>query len=83
LRAEFNDGEFINIIQIGSPAQANLNTGQLLDGILIDIDTISRTMPINFWDAPKVFLDGAHALNKSTFFDLLKPETIKRLGPED
>lgn len=82
LRTELNAEELTNIIQIGSPAQVALNTGQLFDGILIDIDTISRTMPSDFWLNPKDFLDRAHAISKSMFFDLLKPETIKCLEPE-
>lgn len=82
LRTELTAEEFTNIIQIGSPAQVALNAGQLLDGILIDIDTISRTMPSDFWLNPRDFLDRAHTISKSKFFDLLKPETIKRLDPE-
>lgn len=82
LRTEINTEEFVNIIQIGSPAQAALNAGQLFDGILIDIDTISRTMPSDFLLAPKDLLDRAHAISKATFFNLLNPETIKRLEPE-
>ena len=82
LRTEINGEEFTNTIQIGSPAQAALNAGQLFDGILIDIDTISRTMPSDFLLDPKDLLDRAHAISKSMFFNLLKPETIKRLEPE-
>lgn len=82
LRTELNDEEFINIIQIGSPAQAALDAGQLFDGILIDIDTISRTMPSDFWRDPKDFLNRAHRISKSMFFNLLKPETINSLDPE-
>lgn len=82
LRTELNAEEFINVIQIGSPAQAALITGQLFDGILIEIDTVSRTMPSDFWLNSKDFLDRAHAISKSMFFDLLKPETINRLEPE-
>lgn len=82
LRTELNAEEFINIIQIGSPAQAALDAGQLFDGILIDIDTISRTMPSDFWLDPKDFLNRAHMVSKSMFFDLLKPETRNRLEPE-
>lgn len=82
LRTELTAEKFTNIIQIGSPAQAALNTGQLFDGILIDIDTISRTMPSDFSLDLKDFLDRAHTISKSMFFDLLKPETIERLEPE-
>lgn len=82
LRTELNGEEFTNIIQVGSPAQVALNAGPLIDGILIDIDTISRTMPSDFWLISKDFLDRAHAISKSMFFDLLKPETIKCLDPE-
>ncbi len=82
LRTELKTKEFNNIIQIASPAHAELNTGQHFDGILIDIDTISQAMPDDFWSGQKDFLDRAHAAGKSMFFDLLKHETIKRLEPE-
>lgn len=82
LRTELNVEEFINIIQISSPAQVTLNTNQHFNGILIDIDTVSRTVPGDFLLNPKDCLDRAHGVSKSMFFDLLKPETIKCLDPE-
>jgi uncharacterized protein (TIGR04255 family) len=82
LRTELETGEFNNIIQIASPALAKLNTGQQFDGILIDIDTLSKTISSDFWSDQKDFLDRAHTLGKSMFFDLLKPETINILEPE-
>lgn len=82
LRTELETKEFTNIIQIATPAHAELNTGQHFDGIMIDIDTISRTIPSDFWSDQKDFLDRAHALGKFMFFDLLKLETIKILEPE-
>jgi uncharacterized protein (TIGR04255 family) len=82
LRAELNDDNFINIMQIAYPSEVTLNTGKKFNGLLLVIDTISKKMPDNFWTDPKVFLDTAHAVNKSTFLNLLKPETITRLEPE-
>jgi len=82
LRTELEMGEFNNIIQIASPAQAKLNTGQQFDGILIDIDTLSKTIPSDFWSDQKDFLDRAHTIGKSMFFNLLKLETINMLEPE-
>ena len=84
LRTEVETKEFKNIIQIASPAHAEINAGQHFDGILIDIDTLSQTISSSsdFWSDKKDFLNRAHALSKSMFFDLLKPETIKILEPE-
>lgn len=82
LRTEIETREFKNIIQIASPAQAKLSTSQQFDGILIDIDTLSKTIPSDFWSDQKDFLDRAHTLGKSMFFDLLKRETINMLEPE-
>jgi len=82
LRTEYETKEFNNIIQIASPAHAELSNSQHFDGIMIDIDTISRTFPIDFWTDQKDCLGRAHSLGKSMFFDLLKDETIKLLKPE-
>lgn len=82
LRTEINDNEFLGVIQIASPAHTILRTGERLSGILIDIDIISRSMPDDFWEKPKIFLDKAHIMGKSKFFDILKTETIRRLDPE-
>jgi uncharacterized protein (TIGR04255 family) len=82
LRFELNTDKFINIIQIGHPAKAILSNGETFHGILIDVDTISLIMPKDFLINPKDFIDYAHSINKSRFFNLLKAETIKRLDPE-
>lgn len=82
LRFELKTDKFIDIIQIGYPAEAVLNNGQSFHGILIDVDTISLIMPKDLLIDPKDFLDCAHVINKSRFFNLLKAETIKRLDPE-
>lgn len=83
LRFELKMDKFIDIIQIGYPAEAILNDGQTFHGILIDVDTVSLIMPKDFLINPKGFLDSAHVINKSSFFNLLKAETIKRLDPEN
>jgi uncharacterized protein (TIGR04255 family) len=83
LNTEINAAEYTHIIQIASPAKATLNNGQSFDGILISIDTMSQTIPDNFWLNLKDFIDRAHAINKSMFFSLLKDETIKLLEPEN
>lgn len=83
LKTEIDDSDFINLVQITTPARAVLgNSGKILDGLVIDIDTISKEMPVDFWTNAKVFLDKEHAVSKSTFFNILKPETIKNLEPE-
>ncbi|MBU0482830.1 MAG: TIGR04255 family protein [Proteobacteria bacterium] len=82
LRTELNAGEFTNVIQISSPAQVPLDKGPILKGIVVDIDTISLTMPTDFWSNQEDFLNRAHVVSKSMFFNLLKTETITFLEPE-
>lgn len=82
LRTEIHYEGFLNIIQIGSPAKAVIDNKQSFDGIMIDIDTVSISMPADFWLDPKEILNRAHSISKAAFFDLLKTETIERLEPE-
>ena len=82
LRTELRENGFVHIVQVVSPAQAVLSTGELFKGILLDIDTICQREANNFWlDFPDQ-LQRAHQLNKSLFFRLLTKETIDRLEPE-
>lgn len=82
LQTELETEGFKNIIQIAFPAHAELSPSQHYDGIMIIIDTLSQTIPIDLLSDQKGFLDRAHVLGKSIFFSLLKPETIKFLDPE-
>ena len=82
LRTELHENGFLHIVQIVSPAQAVLSTGERFDGLLLDVDTICQRGPGEFWSDFRPLLDRAHQLNKILFFQLLTAETINWLEPE-
>jgi uncharacterized protein (TIGR04255 family) len=82
LRTEIHEDKFLHIVQIVSPAQATLPTGEKFEGVLVDIDTICQQESSDFWLNFDELLDQAHGLSKRLFFRLLKAKTINRLEPE-
>ena len=74
---------FLHIINIASPAEVKLTTGELFSGVLVDIDTIFKPSINDFWAGFDDLLEKAHKLSKDWFFNnILKDETIERLEPE-
>lgn len=82
LRTELRENGFIHIVQIASPAQVALPTGERFEGVLVDIDTIYQREHGDFWSDFRSLLDRAHNLNKILFFRLLTEKTIAQLDPE-
>jgi len=82
LRTELHENGFIHIVQIISPGQAVLSTGERFEGVLLDIDTIYQQEVSEFWSDFREQLNRAHQLNKILFFRLLTNETIEKLEPE-
>lgn len=82
LRTELRENGFLHIVQIASPAQVVLLTGERFEGLLIDIDTIYQRETSEFWLEFRDQLNRAHILSKSLFFRLLTEETINQLEPE-
>ncbi len=82
LRTELRENGFLHIVQIVSPAQAAIATGEHFEGVLLDIDTIFKSESADFWSDFQEQLNSAHRINKNMFFRLLKKETIENLGPE-
>jgi uncharacterized protein (TIGR04255 family) len=80
IRAETEEGEFINILQIASSVALQVSESETLSGILVENDTIYGKE--SSWSLLREKLDALHELNKKLFFDVLKPETIAALGPE-
>lgn len=83
LRTEIRDDNFVQIIQIISPAEVSL-PGEVsrLCGVLLDIDTIRTMLPNESWPDIEEHLEDLHLASKRTFFHLLTSETIARLEPE-
>ncbi len=82
LRTEVSEDEFLHIIQIASPAEVKLTSGELFAGVLVDIDTIFQPSTKDFWSGFDDLLGKAHELSKNWFFNILKDVTIERLEPE-
>jgi uncharacterized protein (TIGR04255 family) len=81
-RTERIDDTLVHIIQIVSPAQAQLLNGDHISGILVETDTVCINQTVDFWQNLTNELQRVHDANKKMFFDLLTDETIKRLEPE-
>lgn len=82
IRTEVMQDGFLNIIQISSRVTATTQTNQTLEGVLLDIDTISWQHDLsNFWDVYADLLEHAHLVEKRIFFSMLTKETIERLEP--
>ncbi len=81
---------FIHIIKIVSSAVVNLhnaaeNKPKTIQGLIIDIDTISNQNQTKIEDFNKKLteeLEAIHTKNKHVFFECLKPETITSLKPK-
>lgn len=82
LRTELRENGFLHIIQIASPAQAVLTTGESFKGLLIDLDTIYQQETDAFWIDFRELINRAHLLNKNLFFHILTKETETELEPE-
>ncbi len=82
LRTEIREDGFLHIVQIASPAQVVLATGESYEGSLIDIDTICQREPDIFGSDFDGMLDQAHHFSKLLFFRILTDTTIDLLEPE-
>ena len=82
LRTEIREKGFIHVVQVASPVDASLPTGEKYTGVLLDIDTISTAQDQEFWSNFDSQLDLAHELNKNLFFRLITENTIQSLEPE-
>lgn len=83
LRIEFQEDSYIHVVQIASPTEAKLPSGEQFNGVLLDIDTIySNHSHENYWPEFQNKLDKVHDAGKRLFFELLNDNTINLLEPE-
>lgn len=81
MRLEIPEDGYVHVIQIATPANANLPEGPAT-GTLVDIETFSTT-PLQGWDELDVQMEELHDRSKEIFFmDILRKETIERFDPE-
>lgn len=83
LRVERDEGKFTTVIQITPNSKATIPIiGKTVSGLLIDVDTLSVGLGNEFSTNRSFLLEEAHSVVKRTFFSLLSPSTIEKMGPK-
>jgi uncharacterized protein (TIGR04255 family) len=82
IRTEIEEDGLVHVLQIASPAEVRLGRGEAHKGVLVDIDSIQKADPEDFWTTLSERVDKAHALSKELFFSLLSDNALKQLQPE-
>lgn len=81
MRVEIPDGDCNHVIQIATPAEANLPEGKL-QGSVIDLETFSSSMPTR-WQDVRAQIDQLHDRSKAVFYQqLLTADAIALMDPE-
>jgi hypothetical protein len=81
MRVEVADEDCNHVVQIATPAEANLSEGRL-QGSVIDLETFSRLVPSS-WQDVREQIDHIHDRSKAVFYQqLLTAEAIALMEPE-
>ncbi len=81
MRVEIPDEECNHVVQIATPAEANLPEGKL-QGSVIDLETVSSSMPSS-WQDVRAQIDLIHDRSKAVFYQqLLTADAIALMEPE-
>lgn len=81
MRVEIPDGDCNHVVQIATPAEANLPEG-IIQGSVIDLETSFSTPP-KCWQDVRTQIDRIHDRSKSVFYQqLLTTEAIALMEPE-
>lgn len=81
MRVEIPDEECNHVVQIATPAEANLPEGRL-QGSVIDLETVSGSMP-GSWQDVRTQIDLIHDRSKAVFYQqLLTADAIALMEPE-
>lgn len=81
MRVEVADEDCNHVVQIATPAEANLSEGRL-QGSVIDLETFSNSMPSG-WQDVREQIDQIHDRSKAVFYqELLTAEAIALMEPE-
>lgn len=79
-RTEFEQDGLINIVELGANSIAKTQRGQSLTGLVLTVDTIHDN-PHGFWANPEPFIEKAHTVEKTVFFEVLTEDTVNSMGP--
>ncbi len=81
MRVEIPDGDCNHVIQIATPAEANLPEGKL-KGSVIDLETFFSSQPSS-WQDVRAQIDHIHDRSKAIFYQhLLTADAIALMEPE-
>jgi uncharacterized protein (TIGR04255 family) len=81
MRVELPDEGCNHVVQIATPAEANLPEGKL-QGSVIDLETIPSAPPGN-WQDVRIQIDQIHDRSKAVFYQqLLTADAIELMKPE-
>lgn len=81
MRVEIPDGDCNHVIQIATPAEANLPE-EKLQGSVIDLETFSNSQP-DSWQDVRAQIDQIHDRSKAVFYQqLLTADAIALMEPE-
>ncbi len=81
MRAEIADGDYHHVVQIATPAEANLPEGRV-QGSVVDLETFCSVLPTS-WEDVRSSIDEMHQRSKEVFYQqLLTESAIERLEPE-
>lgn len=84
IRLDFEDGEFLHILNLVSGATADIINSGKRTGLVIDSDSLKNVanQPFGEWfEQLSPALDQLHAANKKLFFDCLSEDGLNGLGP--
>ncbi len=81
MRVEIPDGDCNHVVQIATPAEANLPEGKL-QGSVIDLETFSSAQP-GGWQDVRAQIEQIHDRSKAVFYQqLLTADAIALMEPE-
>ena len=84
LRSEVHEEKYITIVQIAPTIMHEVreNSSKAVEGLMIDVDSLSRQVGNEFWTNRDSLLDEGHMVVKRIFFALLTPTALEGMGPE-
>ncbi len=81
LHAEIELNECINIVDIATGGRVTVPGSPEEVGVVISVDTVRNSPQSGVGTDLPQLLETLHETEKEIFFGLLKPETLKKLGP--
>lgn len=79
LRTEFRLEHHAIVVQISNPAQINVVSGEQLQGLVLEVDTV-RVAPVVVSELESM-LEEAHSAAKDVFFKLISPQILGTYEP--